>query len=463
MRTRYLFLLRIFLAIADLVTINACYLLAFYFVDRFRLELSGELYQHFLIIYNLCWLVSVGVFNLYRSEVVNRIENIYRATWKSLLANCFLVGCYIIFTKNTLYSREFLFFLYSMLCVAFLVSRFVLTFVDHKYRRSIHTRKSVAVLGFNATGIRLAEYFQSHPNDFRFEGILDEEKALFVDEKGKLHERMLDGIKMAASRDISEIYAAIPPHMLSEARPMLREAERQCVRLRLVPDLSSAMASRFQVQYMDDFPVLSLRPEPLESINNRVRKRAFDLVFSLCVIVFLLSWLYPIIAILIKLQSPGPVLFKQLRSGRDNKSFYCYKFRSMKVNTDSDTRQASRDDDRITPIGKFLRKSSMDELPQFFNVLMGEMSVVGPRPHMLKHTEEYRAIIDQFMVRHFLKPGITGWAQVTGMRGETKDPRLMVKRVERDIWYLERWSLMLDIRIIFMTIYTTVKSDENAF
>jgi Undecaprenyl-phosphate glucose phosphotransferase len=350
-----------------------------------------------------------------------------------------------------------------MLCAVFLLSRFIITIIDLRYRRSFNTRRSVAVLGFNATGIRLAQYFQGHPNDFRFEGILDEEKALFVDERGKLNDRMLEGIKLAATRDIKEIYAAIPPHMLSEARPMLREAERQCVRLRLVPDLSSAMASRFRVTYMDDFAVLSLRPEPLENINNRVRKRLFDLAFSLLVVVFLLSWLYPILAIIIKLQSPGPVLFKQLRSGRDNKSFYCYKFRSMKVNKDSDTRQASKDDDRVTPIGRFLRRSSMDELPQFFNVVMGEMSVVGPRPHMLKHTEQYRAIIDQFMVRHFLKPGITGWAQVTGLRGETRDPALMAKRVERDIWYLERWSLMLDIRIIFMTVYATIKGSEKAF
>ena len=463
MRTRYLYLLRALLFLSDILLLNACYYLAFYFVDRFRLELSTELYHHFLIIYNMCWLVSTSMFSLYRSHNVRRLESIYRSTWKSLLTHGFLLAIYLVFTKNTLYSRQFLFFLYSMLCAGFLLSRFVLTIIDLRYRRSFNTRRSVAVLGFNATGIRLAQYFQSHPNDFRFEGILDEDKALFVDERGKLNDRMLEGIKQAANREIKEIYAAIPPHMLSEARPMLREAERQCVRLRLVPDLSSAMASRFRVTYMDDFAVLSLRPEPLENINNRVRKRLFDLIFSLMVVIFLLSWLFPILAIIIKLQSPGPVLFKQLRSGRDNKSFYCYKFRSMKVNNDSDTRQASRDDDRVTPIGRLLRRSSMDELPQFFNVVKGEMSVVGPRPHMLKHTEQYRTIIDQFMVRHFLKPGITGWAQVTGLRGETKDPALMAKRVERDIWYLERWSLMLDIRIIFMTIYATIKGSEKAF
>ena len=196
MRTRYLYLLRLALVASDLLLINACYLLAFYFVDRFRRELSEELFHHFLIIYNMCWIVSSSLFLLYRSETIRRLESIYRTTWKSLLAHGFLLGFYIIFTKNTLYSRQFLFFLYSMLCGAFLVSRFMVTVIDLRYRRSFHTRRSVAVLGFNATGIKLAQYFQSHPNDYRFEGILDEDQALFVDEKGKLHDRMREGIKL---------------------------------------------------------------------------------------------------------------------------------------------------------------------------------------------------------------------------------------------------------------------------
>jgi Undecaprenyl-phosphate glucose phosphotransferase len=463
MRTRYLYLLRAIVFLSDVLLLNACYFLAFYFVDKFRKELSVDIYTHFLIVYNLCWLLSTSLFSLYTARTIRRLEDIYRGSWRSLISHGFLLALYIVSTKNTLYSRQFLFFLYSMLCGTFLVSRFIITIIDLRYRRSFHTRRSVAILGFNATGIRLAQYFQSHPNDFRFEGILDEDKALFIDEKGKINDRMLEGIKIAAKKDIKEIYAAIPPTMLTEARPMLREAERQCVRLKFVPDLSSAMASRFRVSYMDDFAVLSLRPEPLENISNRFKKRLFDIVFSLAVIVLLLSWLYPLLAIIIKLQSPGPTFFKQLRSGRDNKSFWCFKFRSMHVNKESDIRQASKDDDRITPIGRFMRRTSVDELPQFFNVLRGEMSVVGPRPHMLRHTEQYSAIIDQFMVRHFLKPGITGWAQVTGLRGETKDPALMAKRVERDIWYLERWSLMLDVRIIFMTIYSTIKGNEKAF
>jgi putative colanic acid biosynthesis UDP-glucose lipid carrier transferase len=252
-------------------------------------------------------------------------------------------------------------------------------------------------------------------------------------------------------------------HIL-EARHLLREAERQCVRLKFIPLFADvATHVHMRVDYMAEFPVISIRKEPLEDTGNRLRKRIFDIAFSLFVIIFIMSWFYPLIALLIKWQDRGPVLFKQLRSGRDNMPFVCYKFRSMRINTQSDTLQATEKDERITRLGKFLRKSSLDELPQFFNVLKGEMSVVGPRPHMLKHTKEYGKVIDSFMMRHFLKPGITGWAQVNGYRGKTSNPIQMRKRVASDIWYLENWSTMLDVKIIFLTIINVFKGEENAY
>jgi Undecaprenyl-phosphate glucose phosphotransferase len=251
---------------------------------------------------------------------------------------------------------------------------------------------------------------------------------------------------------------------MSEVKTFLEVADKHCLRVKFIPDMATTLATPYTISYVgDEFPVISLRKEPLESVSNRFKKRAFDVVFSLGVIIFLMSWLYPLIAILIKLQSKGPVLFKQQRSGRNDEPFWCYKFRSMKVNNDSDKKQATKDDNRITPIGKFLRKSSLDELPQFFNVLLGNMSVVGPRPHMLSHTEEYRAIINQFMVRHFLKPGITGWAQVNGFRGETKEDGAMQKRVQHDIWYLENWTAMLEVKIVFMTVINMIKGEDNAY
>ena len=193
------------------------------------------------------------------------------------------------------------------------------------------------------------------------------------------------------------------------------------------------------------------------------RKRIFDFAFASLVTALLLSWLLPILAIIIKLESRGPVLFKQLRTGKNGKPFYCYKLRTMYLNDDSEHRQASRGDSRITKVGAFLRKTSLDELPQFINVLRGEMSVVGPRPHMLQHTIIYSQIIENFMERHAVAPGITGLAQVAGYRGETKETEAMVKRVHADIHYISNWSFGLDLKIVLLTIRQAVYGHENAF
>jgi len=201
----------------------------------------------------------------------------------------------------------------------------------------------------------------------------------------------------------------------------------------------------------------------VEISSDEIAKRVFDFLFALLVAILLLSWFIPLMALIIKLDSPGPVFFRQLRSGRYNIPFYCLKFRSMKVNSESDSLQASKEDQRITRVGAFIRKTSIDELPQFLNVLMGEMSVVGPRPHMLKHTEYYSQIIDNFMDRHHITPGITGWAQVSGLRGETRETQAMINRVNADIWYLHNRNLLLDIKIIFLTIWLYTKLYQNAF
>ena len=213
---------------------------------------------------------------------------------------------------------------------------------------------------------------------------------------------------------------------------------------------------------MDDLEVMGTYSSPLEDPLNRLLKRLLDIVFSfLCLI--LTALLLPFIVLVIKRQSPGPVFFRQLRTGIDGKDFYCYKFRSMHVNDDADRLQATEDDPRKFPFGDFMRKTNIDELPQFWNVLIGDMSIVGPRPHMLAHTKQYDKLIDKYMVRHFVKPGITGWAQVTGFRGETRELWQMEGRVERDIWYIQHWSLWLDLRIIWLTFKTIFKRDKKAY
>ena len=211
-----------------------------------------------------------------------------------------------------------------------------------------------------------------------------------------------------------------------------------------------------------NIPMILFRDEPLEEPWNRTGKRLFDIIFSLLVLM-LLSPLYVLLAIAVKLSSPGPVFFKQKRTGKNGKEFYCLKFRTMKVNDDADRLQATKGDSRITKVGAVLRKTNLDEMPQFVNVLLGDMSVVGPRPHMVSQTEQYSKLIDEYMVRHLAKPGITGWAQVTGFRGETSDISQMIGRVKQDVWYIENWSFWLDVRIIFQTVFNMIKGDKAAY
>jgi putative colanic acid biosynthesis UDP-glucose lipid carrier transferase len=214
---------------------------------------------------------------------------------------------------------------------------------------------------------------------------------------------------------------------------------------------------------MEEIPVISMRTEPLLKFGNQVEKRIFDLVVSTIFLITIFPLLLIFLGLGIKLTSKGPIFFKQKRTGENGTDFYCYKFRTMCVNQDADSKQATKDDSRVTKIGAFMRKTNLDEMPQFFNVFIGNMSIVGPRPHMLKHTEMYSKLIDQYMIRHFAKPGITGWAQVTGFRGETQRLEEMEGRVKRDVWYIENWSFSLDVRIIFMTVFNMFRGDKNAY
>ena len=218
-----------------------------------------------------------------------------------------------------------------------------------------------------------------------------------------------------------------------------------------------------KLDYYGYIPIISLRDIPLEDPINKYIKRLFDFLFSLFIILFVLSWLTPILAFFIKIESNGPVFFKQKRNGLNYHEFDCYKFRSMNLNEIADLEQVSKNDPRITKTGRFIRKTSIDELPQFFNVLLGDMSVVGPRPHMVSHTEMYAKRIDKFMVRHFVKPGITGLAQTNGFRGEVENDKDIIYRVKYDIFYMENWSFLLDAKIIVMTLINAIRGDKKAY
>lgn len=286
---------------------------------------------------------------------------------------------------------------------------------------------------------------------------------------GVMKDKVLGNVEavkqFAIENKIDEIYCALPGTEKRKITDLMQFAENNTIRFRLIPSPESYIPSIevSSLEFIGGVPTSTVRKEPLEKPFNRIIKRSFDVVFSAFVIMFVFTWLFPLLAILVKLSSPGPVFFKQIRGGKDNDEFVCWKFRSMKTSPVDDARQASKNDPRVTMIGKFLRKTNLDEMPQFFNVLFGQMSVVGPRPHPVKLTDQYRDIIDKYMVRHFVTPGVTGWAQVNGYRGETRVPELMEKRVEFDVWYVENWSFWLDLRIVVMTFTKMLKNDPNAY
>ena len=270
-------------------------------------------------------------------------------------------------------------------------------------------------------------------------------------------------VYLAAHPDIHYLYCSLPSENNDQISRLINYCENHLVHFYIVPYLHKFIHHRIYFNLQGDVPYISLRPDPLSRPENRMLKRAFDIVFSLAFLCTVFPFVYLIVAAITKITMPGPVFFRQKRNGLNDREFYVYKFRSMKVNDQADTLQATRDDPRKTKWGNFMRKTNIDELPQFINVLLGDMSIVGPRPHMLKHTEEYSKLIDKYMMRHFVRPGITGWSQVNGFRGETKELKDMEQRIHGDIWYIEHWSFWLDISIIYMTVANVFKGEKNAY
>jgi putative colanic acid biosynthesis UDP-glucose lipid carrier transferase len=311
------------------------------------------------------------------------------------------------------------------------------------------------LIGANKETQELKQFFDAHPDyGYRLQNIFDVKDAGL--DMGCIKEFILEN-------KIDEIFCSVKELNNEELLELTDYADNNLRTLKFLPNPDTILSKHLNYDYYGKTPVLSLREIPLDDPVNQLAKRSFDILFSLLVIVGVLSWLTPVIAILIRMESKGSVFFKQKRNGLDYKEFECYKFRSMVPNNTAHIHQVSRNDHRITTMGKFLRKTSIDELPQFFNVLKGDMSVVGPRPHMVSHTHMYAERIDKFMVRHFVKPGITGLAQVSGYRGEVESEEDIVGRVRNDIYYIENWSTVIDIRIIFKTVGNIFAGDHKAY
>jgi len=382
---------------------------------------------------------------------------------KSFALHFLITLSFVFIFKLFYFSRLNLLITYGVFFTLMISWKFALFYFIRLARIAGFNYRKVIIVGEGRIADEVHTYFNTHlSNGFKFMGYFSDSNDR-VKYPGLLLGRTDELQSYCTHEHIDEIYCTLPLTDSQKIYDLVSFADNHLIRFKLIPDFSGFINKKISIDFYENIPVLSIRKEPLGEILNRAVKRFFDIIFSLMVIVFIFPILFPILAVLIKLTSRGPVFFTQLRSGRNNQDFICYKFRTMAVNNLADELQVKKGDPRITWIGKILRKTNLDEIPQFINVLLGNMSVVGPRPHMLKHTEEYSQIIDKFMVRHFVKPGITGWAQVNGLRGETTNSNKMGKRVEYDVWYLENWNFILDIKIIFLTVFNMIKGEKNAY
>lgn len=387
---------------------------------------------------------------------------------KIILQSLRVVGIHALFFLSLLYflkiahipTKSFI-ILYGLMFVAlplwWTISRQILKHFRSKGRNYI----KAIIVGSNETAKRLYNEILSDAGyGYRVLGFFDD---TCPDElKDKYLGPINDLDEYIKHEKVDEIYYTLSGENSKSIRSVIKIADNNVIQFYYVPQLSKYLSRGFEMYNMGSVPVLTLRRNPLSKHINRFIKRAFDITFSSIVLLFSPIIFIPV-AIAIKISSPGPIFFKQLRTGYRGRDFHCWKFRTMRVNADSDKLQAQKNDPRKTKVGDFLRKTSIDELPQFINVFLGNMSVVGPRPHMLKHTQDYSQLIDKYMVRHLIKPGITGWAQANGWRGQTEELWQMEKRVEYDVWYIEHWSFLLDLKIIIRTILNAIHGEKNAF
>ncbi|MDR1667737.1 MAG: undecaprenyl-phosphate glucose phosphotransferase [Bacteroidales bacterium] len=453
---RYKIFIFIIMLVEDVVIFNLSYLML---LPVFELTYDA-MYGLMLLLVNCGYLLSVAILpfandtrRLHFHHLVQK--NFYRLSITVLI----LLICLFAIKLSNNVSRLFIITFFSTVLILLIIgdwiTRKVLTFgIVYK-----HKRKAI-ILGSGLVGQKIYEELTGNAYlGIEVLGFFDNKPQKGCSVVGTLE----DAKKFVIAHQVKMVYCTLPLPARNQIIDFLNFAERNVITFYIVPSIGYYTYASVVLQTVGNMPVFSLRRLPLSYLHNAAVKRAFDIVVSLVFLVTLFPVIFLILGIAIKWSSSGPILFVQERTGENGQIFKCYKFRSMKCNTEANTKQATADDPRTTRIGKFIRKTYLDELPQFINALKGDMSIVGPRPHMLHHTDQYSQMVNKYMVRHFVKPGITGWAQITGFRGETKEVAEMEGRIRQDIWYLENWTLLLDLEIIMKTFLLFFKDDKKAY
>ncbi|WP_179334003.1 exopolysaccharide biosynthesis polyprenyl glycosylphosphotransferase [Winogradskyella costae] len=466
-RGRYSWVLRPSLIIYDLFVINflAFNLLNFNSEDLyfFSTEIFNNKNILYLIYSIIFWLLSTHLLKFYKVYRYTSVLNILSLILKQLFVYSFLVYAFEGFFRsiNIEVTVTLKYIAYSFIAISFakLLSYYVLKSIRIYLKGNL---RNILIIGGGESVNAIKKIFREKKElgysiQAVFSNVHNEENSGSIEDSFAYLESNND--------NIDEIYCSISDLSEKELNEYVRYANINHCNIKFIPNTKKLITKRYKIDYYNYIPVLSIQEVALNNEVNKLFKRAFDIVFSVLIIVFVLSWLSIVLFILIKLESKGPLFYKHKRTGINYKAFYCYKYRSLTTTEESKGTYVSQNDKRVTVIGKFIRRTSIDELPQFVNVLKGEMSVVGPRPHMLTYTEDYSKKISKynFIYRHNVKPGVTGLAQIKGYRGEVKRDKDIINRVKYDNFYIENWSLLLDLKIIGLTVINVVKGDDNAY
>ena len=421
------------------------------FLDKSLLKVTP------MLVFSFSWIISAFITKFYEVYRFTKLIKIISYIFYQLSLFSILVFAFFGVVQNPSpgLSQTLVFLLYTFIIIS--LFKFTLFYALQSYRLGFggNFRKTI-IIGNDESVAELKEFFINQKE-------LGYENRMTFKFNKPSDLNLQECFDFIISRNIDEVYCSASELDESQISSLITFCENNFKILKFISKRGGLLSKKLKTDTYGLSTVQSLREMPLSNDLNTILKRTFDVIFSLVVIVFLLSWITPIIALIIKIESRGPVFFKQTRNGIKFREFICYKFRSMIENNDADIQQATKNDKRVTKIGKILRKTSLDELPQFFNVLIGNMSVVGPRPHMIKENERYSKSVDKFMVRHFVKPGITGLAQVKGFRGEVETDEDIINRVKYDIYYLENWSLILDLNIVFLTTINFLTGQKKAY
>ncbi|OBY63657.1 exopolysaccharide biosynthesis polyprenyl glycosylphosphotransferase [Polaribacter reichenbachii] len=425
----------------------------------FATSFKDYLNTSFLTYIILSWLITTyytKFYNVYRYTQVGVIITLLMSQF-FVFALAYL-SYFTVFKEGEVVNHQiFIFFLILSFITFF---KFFIFYILRKFRSEGKDHRTIILFGGINSAKKLKDLFHSK-NDFgyRFNGFFSNSEHKSKEYLGDVKK----GFRLLDLGGIDEVYCNPSEITTNQLTKIRKFAEEKDIELRILPENKAIYRKDFILEYFGTIPVLKPKPLPFEKVETHISKRILDIIFSALVCITILSWLLPILWIFIRLDSKGPLFFKQKRDGINGRQFYCFKLRSMTVNDDADKVSASKNDKRITKVGAFLRKTSLDELPQFFNVLLGDMSIVGPRPHMNAHTKKFTNEIENYLVRNSVKPGITGLAQISGYRGEVVEKSDIKNRVRLDIFYIENWSFFLDIKIIVQTFFSVFLKEEKAY